>query len=45
MLCRTAPLAAALVFATLMLSCSDAPVVPVQSTNRQVLAELIGEGG
>ena len=42
---KTAPLAAAIAFATLVLSCSEAPVVPVQSTNRQVLAELIGEAG
>jgi hypothetical protein len=42
---RIAPLAVALVFATLMLSCSEAPVVPVQPTNRRVLAELVSETG
>jgi hypothetical protein len=42
---KTAPLAVALVFATLMLSCSEAPVVPVQPTNRRVLAELVSETG
>jgi hypothetical protein len=29
----------------LLLSCSEAPVVPVQPTNRRVLAELVGETG
>jgi hypothetical protein len=42
---KTAPLAAALAFATLVLSCSEAPVVPVQPTNRRVLAELVSETG
>ena len=45
MICRTVPLAAALAFATLVLSCSEAPVVPIQPTNRRVLAELVGETG
>jgi hypothetical protein len=45
MIRKTAPLAAALAFATLVLSCSEAPVVPVQPTNRRVLAELISEVG
>ena len=45
MLRKTAPLAAALVFMTLVLSCSDAPVVPAQSTNRRVFAEMVGESG
>jgi hypothetical protein len=45
MIRKTAPLAAVLVFATLVLSCSEAPVVPVQPTNRRVLAELISEVG
>ncbi len=42
---KTTPLAAAFVFVTLVLSCSEAPVVPVQPTNRRVLAELISETG
>jgi len=42
---KNLPLAAALVFATFMLSCSEAPVVPIQPTNRRVLAELISEAG
>jgi len=42
---RTFPLVAALAFASLVLSCSEAPVVPVQPTNRRVLAELVGETG
>ena len=42
---KTAPLAATVAFAMLVLSCSEAPVVPVQPTNRRVLAELIGEVG
>ena len=45
MTCRTVPLAAALAFATLVLSCSEAPVVPIEPTNRRVLAELVGETG
>ena len=45
MIRKTAPLAAALVFATFVLSCSDAPVVPAQSTNRRVLAEMVDEVG
>jgi len=45
MTCRTLPLVAALAFASLVLSCSEAPVVPVQPTNRRVLAELVGETG
>ena len=45
MLRKTVPLAAALVFMNLVLSCSDAPVVPAQSTNRRVLAEMVGESG
>ncbi len=45
MLRKTAPLAAGLTFATLLLSCSDAPVVPIQPTNRRVLAELVSEVG
>jgi len=40
---KTAPLAAALAFAMLAAGCSEAPVVPVQPTNRRVLAELISE--
>ena len=42
---KTAALAAALAFAVLVLSCSEAPVVPVQPTSRRVLAELISEAG
>ena len=42
---KTTPLTAAFVFMTLVLSCSEAPVVPVQPTNRRVLAELISEAG
>ena len=42
---KTAPLAAAIAFAILALSCSEAPVVPVQPTNRRVLAELVSEVG
>jgi hypothetical protein len=42
---KTAPLAVALVFATLVLSCSEAPVVPIQPTSRRVLAELVAEVG
>lgn len=45
MICRTVPLAAALAFATLVFSCSEAPVVSVQQTNRRVLAELVSETG
>ena len=45
MIRKTAPLAAALVFATFVLSCSDAPVVPPRSTNRRVLAEMVDEVG
>ncbi len=45
MIRKTVPLAAALAFATVVLSCSDAPVVPVQPTNRRVLAEMVGEAG
>ena len=45
MIRKTAPLAAVLVFATLVLSCSEAPVVPPQATNRRVLAELVSETG
>jgi hypothetical protein len=45
MIRKTAPLAAAFVFVTLVLSCSEAPVVPVQTTNRRVLAELVSETG
>ena len=43
MIRKTAPMAAVLAFAMLALSCSEAPVVPVQPTNRRVLAELISE--
>ena len=42
---KTTPLAAVFVFVTLVLSCSEAPVVPVQPTNRRVLAELVSETG
>lgn|GEM_PF-2133070 len=42
---KIAPLAAATAFAMLVLGCSEAPDVPVQPTNRRVLAELIGETG
>lgn len=42
---RNTPLVAAFVFVALVLSCSEAPVVPVQPTNRRVLAELISETG
>jgi hypothetical protein len=45
MIRKTAPLAAALAFAMLMLSCSEAPVVPIQPTNRRVLAEMVDEVG
>jgi len=40
---KTRVLTAAVAFALLAFSCSEAPVVPVQPTNRRVLAELIGE--
>ena len=42
---KNLPLAAAMALATLVLSCSEAPVVPIQPTNRRVLAELISEAG
>jgi hypothetical protein len=29
--------------ALLILACSDAPIVPVQPTNRVVLAEMVGQ--
>jgi hypothetical protein len=45
MIRKTAPLSAAIVFAMLVLSCSEAPVVPVQPTSRRVLAEVISEAG
>lgn len=45
MSCKTTPLAAAFALMTLVLSCSRAPIVPVQPTNRHVLAELISETG
>jgi hypothetical protein len=45
MIRKTAPLAAAFVFVMFVLSCSDAPVVPPRSTNRRVLAEMVGEAG
>jgi len=32
-------------FAAVLLSCSEAPEVPIQGTNRRVLAELISEVG
>jgi hypothetical protein len=42
---KTPTLTAAIGFAVLALSCSEAPVVPIQPTNRRVLAELISEAG
>jgi hypothetical protein len=45
MIRKTAPMAAALVLATLVLSCSEAPFVLVQATDRRVLAELVSETG
>jgi len=42
---KTAPLAAVVAFAALLAGCSDAPVVPVQPTNRRVIAEVISESG
>jgi len=42
---KAAPLAAVFAFSVFALSCSEAPVVPVQPTNRRVLAELVGETG
>lgn len=42
---KTPTLAAAIAFAVFALSCSEAPVVPIQPTNRRVLAELISETG
>lgn len=41
----TPTLAAVIGFAALALSCSEAPVTPIQPTNRRVLAELISETG
>jgi hypothetical protein len=42
---ETSTLAAAVGFAVFALSCSEAPVVPIQPTTRRVLAELISEAG
>ena len=42
---KSPTLAAAIAFALFAASCSDAPVVPVQPTNRRVLAELVSEVG
>jgi len=41
--CRTAAMAAVTLFTTLLVGCSEAPSVPIQPTNRRVLAELISE--
>jgi hypothetical protein len=42
---KTRALAAAVGFAVFALSCSEAPVTPIQPTTRRVLAELISETG
>jgi hypothetical protein len=42
---RTVPILALAVFAVVLLSCSEAPEVPIQGTNRRVLAELVSEVG
>ena len=45
MIRTNAAIAAILAYAVLLAGCSEAPVVPIQPTNRRVLAELIGETG
>jgi len=42
---KNAAMAVVLASAVLLAGCSEAPVVPIQPTNRRVFAELIGETG
>jgi hypothetical protein len=42
---KTPALTAAMAFAVFAFSCSEAPVVPIQPTNRRVLAEVVTETG